>query len=348
MLFFLANIAVLTLAAVGSWWLSGYDAKLTGANEREDFIRRAIRCGITLFLVELAFWNLWRYWRYNDQGSGIAYLFIMLPLVALWCGCLSELVAHGFHWLIDPEDHREFDPHSSRPDLDAIAGLIHDGRKEEAIQLCQKLKESGDVNILTLETMLERLGVKPDNVKKPRPLTEADHLRSQGKWNEAEALLNSLLVEDPSNVDAALMLMRLYAQDLRRGDKASEVLRSLETQPKVSSAHIEFARRSIAEWSNPTPKKSVVEVQPESIDELVARRYFGTAIEILEQKIKEHPQDFDLWLKLAEVQGQHCGNVNRAEKIIQQIEANPAFSPEQIELARARLEEWREAGLHRN
>jgi hypothetical protein len=28
----------------------------------------------------------------------------MLPLVAIWCGCLSELVAHGFHWLIDPGD----------------------------------------------------------------------------------------------------------------------------------------------------------------------------------------------------------------------------------------------------
>lgn len=339
-------MVVLTLAAAGSWWLSGYDAKLTGANEREDFIRRALRCGITLFLVELAFWNLWRYWRYNDQGSGIVYLFVILPLVALWSGCLSELVAHGFNRLIDPEDHREFDPHQNRRDLDAIASLIQNGRKEEAIQLCQRLKESGDASVLVLETMLERLGVKPDNVKKPRPLTEADHLRSQGKSNEAEALLNSLLAENPSNVDAALMLMRLYAQDLRRSDKASEVLRSLETQSKVSSAHIEFARRSIDEWSHPTPKKEVAEVQPESIDELLARRYFGTAIEILEQKIKEQPQDFDLWLKLAEVQGQHCGNIKRAEKIVQQIEANPAFSPEQIELAGTRLEEWREAGAH--
>ena len=43
------------------------------------------------------------------------------------------------------------------------------------------LKESGDVSVLTLETMLEHLGVKPDNVQKPRPLTEAYHLRSTGK-----------------------------------------------------------------------------------------------------------------------------------------------------------------------
>lgn len=347
MRFLLTNFAVLAFATLASWWLSGYDSKLTGENDRTDYIRRAIRCGISLFLVELGFWNLWRYWRYNDSGSGIMYLFIMLPLVAIWCGCLSEMVAHGFHWLIDPGDHREFDPHASRRDLDSIASLIQQGRKAEAIGLCQRLKESGGVSVLALDTMLERLGVKPDNVKKTRPLAEADRLRSQGKLHEAESLLQSLLVENPSNVDAALLLMRLYAQDMRRGDQASEVLRALEKQPHVPAAPIEFARRSINEWSNPTPMKSVVKVQPESIDELVAHRYFGTAIELLEQKIKEQPQDFDSWLKLAETHGQHCGNVKRAEKIIQQIEANAAFRPEQIQLARTRLDEWREAGsLH--
>jgi hypothetical protein len=227
MRFFLTNFTVLAFATLTSWWLSGFDSKLTGENDRSDFIRRAIRCGTSLFLVELGFWNLWRYWRYNDSGSGIVYLFIALPLVAIWCGCLSEMVAHGFHWLIDPGDHREFDPHAGRRDLDTIAGLIQEGRKEEAIQLCQRLKESGGASVLALDTMLERLGVKPDNVKKARPLAEADRLRSQGKWPEAETLLQSLLAENPSNVDAALLLMRLYAQDLRRSDKASEVLRSL-------------------------------------------------------------------------------------------------------------------------
>jgi hypothetical protein len=342
MRFFLTNFAVLTFATLASWWLSGFDSKLTGENDRSDFIRRAIRCGTSLFLVELGFWNLWRYWRYNDSGSGIVYLFIVLPLVAIWCGCLSEMVAHGFHWLIDPGDHREFDPHAGRRDLDTIASLIQEGRKEEAIELCQRLKESGGVSVLVLDTMLERLGVKPDNVKKARPLAEADRLRSQGKWSEAETLLLSLLVENPSHVDAALLLMRLYAQDLRRSDKANEVLRSLEKQPQVPAAPIEFARRSINEWSNPKSKKEAVEVQPESIDELVAHRYFGTAIELLEQKIKEQPLDFDSWLKLAGLHGQHCANVKRAEKIIQQIEANAAFRPEQIQLARTRLDEWRE------
>ncbi len=348
MLFFLANIVVLTLAALAFWWLSGYDTKVTGANEREDFIRRAIRCGISLLLVELAFWGLWRYWRYNDAGGGMVYLMFVLPLAIIWCGCISELVARGFHWLFDPEDHREFDPHQNRRDLDTIARLIKDGRKEEAIQLCQKLQESGEVSVLTLETMLEQLGVKQDSVKRAKPLAEADYLRSQGKLSEAEAMLNSLLVENPANVDAALMLMRLYAQDMRRSDKACEVLRSLEKQPHVPSAPIEFARRSIDEWTNPRPKEVAVEVQPESVDELVAHGYFGTAIDILEQKTKDEPQDFNLWMKLAETHGQHCGNVNRAEKIIQQIEANSAFNPEQIQLAKTKLKEWRGTRLHRS
>ena len=127
-------------------------------------------------------------------------------------------------------------------------------------------------------------------------------------------------------------------EDMHRSDKASEVLRSLEQQPNIARAHIEFARRSIDEWSHPPAKEVVVEAQPESLDELLANGYFGTAIEILEQKTKEQPQDFDLWLKLAETQAQHCGNINRAEKIIQQIEANPAFSPEQIQLARSQTQ----------
>ncbi|HXR48380.1 MAG TPA: tetratricopeptide repeat protein [Candidatus Limnocylindrales bacterium] len=345
MLFFLANIVVLALAAWASWWLSGYDAKLTGENERRDFIRRAIRVGTTLVLVELAFLSLWRFWRYGDQASGMAYLIIALPLALLWVGCLGELCAHTFHRLIDPEDHREFDPLKSRRDLDMLARLVRNGRKEEAIQLCQMLKESGDVSVATLDTMLEHLGVKPDNVLKPKPLTEAYQLRSQGKLSEAEAKLNSLLMENPANVDAALMLMRLYAQDLHRSDKASEVLRSLELQPNIAHAHIEFARRSIYEWSHPTAKEAVGEAQPESLDELLANGYFGTAIEILEQKVKEQPQDFDLWLKLAETQARHCGNIHQAEKIIQRLEANPAFSPEQIQLAGTRLKEWREARL---
>ena len=141
------------------------------------------------------------------------------------------------------------------------------------------------------------------------------------------------------------MLMRLYARDMNRGDKACEVLQSLERQPQVARDHIEFARRSINEWSHPGAKEEIAEARPESVDELLAKGYFGTAIEILEQKIRQQPADFDSWLKLAETHACHCGHIKQAEKIVQRIEANPAFSSEQTQLAGTKLKEWREAKL---
>lgn len=347
MFFLFTNIPVITFVLLVSWWLSGYDIRVTGENVTEDCIRRGFRCGITLLLVETAFWGLWQYWQYGDRVAGFLYIAATLPLSLIWAGCISELSARGFNWLIDPEDDREFDPNKSLRDLDAIDSLIKNGHKEAAIQLCKDLKESGDANVLAMETMLEHFGV-PKDIQKPRPLTEASHLRRQGKFTEAETILKSLLLENPSNVDAALMLIRLYAQEMRQPDKAMEILRSLEQQPYISFSHVDFARRSIHEWIQGKPKPEKVEVPPESVDELLAHRYFGTAAEILEQKTGEKPQDFDLWLKFAEVYAVHCGNVKRAEKIIQRIEANPAFTAGQIQLAKAKLKEWREAGSVRN
>ena len=340
MAFIFTNIVVLAFAAFISWWLSGYDTKVTGENVTEDRIRRGIRCGITLLLAEAAFWGLWQCYQHGDPVAGFLYVATTVPLALIWAGCISELSARGFNWMIDPEDDREFDPNKSVRDLDAIASLIKNGRKEAAIQLCRTLKESGDANVLAMETMLEHLGV-PKAVQKPRPLNEASRLRRQGKFTEAETILKSLLLENPSNADAALMIIRLYAQEMRQPDKAMEILRALEQQPHVSSSHIEFARRSIHEWRQEKPKPEKVEAQPESIDELLANRYLGTAVEILEQKTSEQPQDFDLWLKFAEAYAVHCGNLDRAEKIVRRIEANPAFTAEQIQFARMKLGEWR-------
>jgi tetratricopeptide (TPR) repeat protein len=335
MIFFLTDIVALALAIFILWWLSGFDAQVTGENKKADLFRRLARCGLTLILATILF----------GAPSVLAIIIIPASLGVLWCGCIAELLARGFRKLIDPEDERAFDPAKSLRELDTIAGLIKNGRREEAIQLCEALKETGDVSILTLEMTLELLGVRQENVRKPKPLVEAYRLRLQGKFNEAEIILNSLLFENPANVDAAMMLMRLYAQDLRRSDKAVEILRSLEKQPYVSADYVGFARRSIAEWANPKREKTAVEPMPESIDELLAQKYFGTAIEMLEQKIKEQPENFDSWMKLAEAHGRHCDNLELAGKIVRQIETNPAFDKEQIQFAKMKLDEWREARL---
>ena len=338
----ITHLAVLAFAGLAFWWLSGFDLKVTGGNKQQDFIRRAARCGITLLLVGMLL-------GLPGALQVIPMLLLIGGMLALiWCSCIAELFARWFHHLIDPEDKQEFDPNKSLRDLDMIASLVKNGRREEAVRLSRRLRESGEVSVLVLETRLEHLGIKLESVQKPRPLTDAYHLRMQGRFQEAESILKPLLAEDPRNMDAAMMLMRVYAQDLHRPHKAMEILQALEKQPYISPAHVEFARRSIGEWSHAKPKPEKVDAPPESIDELLAQGYLGTVIEILEQKIKEQPGDFDLRIKFAEVYGQHCGDVHRAGKIVREIEAHPGFSPEQIQKARAKLDEWRKARPRRN
>jgi hypothetical protein len=333
----ITHLVVLAFVGLAFWWLSGYDAKVTGGDKMQDFIRRAARCGITLPLVGLLF---------VLPGTVLVVRMLLVigwMLALVWAGCVAELFARGFHHLVDPADDQEIDPDKGLRDLDMIASLVKNGRREEAVQLSRKLRESGDVSVLVLETRLEHLGIKLESVPKPRPLTDAYHLRMQGRFQEAESILKPLLVEDPRNVDAAMMLMRIYAQDLRQPLQATKILEALAKQPHVSPAHIEFAYRSIGEWSQGKPQPETVDAPPESIDEMLVQGYLGTVIEILEQKIGEQPRDLDLRLKLAEVYSQHCGDVHRAEKIVRQIETNPGFTPEQAQNARTKLGELRKA-----
>ncbi len=326
------NIILLTAAVAIAWWLSGFDSRVTGENKKADLFRRILRCVVSFALVTIFF----------SEPSILGLLVLPVSIGLLWCGCLSELGARGFHRLIDSDDRREFDANESARHLDMVASLLKSGRHEEAAQLCATLKESGDANILVLETLLARSGIQFENNRKPKPLTEAYDLRSQGKFDEAAEILNSLLAENPSNVDAALMLMRLYVQDLRRSDKAAEILLALEKQPHIPPGHIDYARRSIQDWQRKKSAPKAVAL-PESVDELLACGYLGTAIEVLERKAKEQPQDFELQLKLAEAHGLHSGNIRRAEKIVEKLEAANNFSAGQIQIAKTKLNEWRDA-----
>src|SRR5712671_179647 len=174
----LLHIGALVLIAMAAWWLSRYDSKLTHENRNQDFTRRSIRCGVTLLLVEILFW------------LPPAVIFIAVVLAVIWAGCIAELASHGFRWLIDPEDKRVFDPARNLRELDAIASLIRNGKKAEAVQLCQQLKEAGEVDAGALDLTLEHLGVPQAGPKKMSPLANAGWLRSLGKFNEAELILN--------------------------------------------------------------------------------------------------------------------------------------------------------------
>lgn len=346
MSFLLSNLVVLAVAMAIFWLLSGFDSRLTGDGGRADFARRAVRCGISLFVVEVGFHWMWQCWFEGDRMAGILYLSTLFPLSVLWAGCISEAGAQYFLHLINPHDEkRPYDPKTGTRELDTIGDLIRSGRKEEAIQLCQMLLRTSPELRAAIEVTLHHLGAPPQELpREPKPLAEASHLRQAGKFTEAETVLTSLLKKEPSNVHAALMLIRLYRQDMRQPDKAAKVLQSLEKQPHVSSAYLEFARSSLADsQTEPAPPVNPIpeEKTPDSIEELISKRYLGTAIDVLERQCEAEPGNLDGWLKLAEVHGVHCANLKLAEKTIRRIEANPAFNDEQKQQARNRLQDWR-------
>jgi thioredoxin-like negative regulator of GroEL len=177
------------------------------------------------------------------------------------------------------------------------------------------------------------------------PVSEARSLQARGRFPEAEQLLKSILQKNPDNMEAAMVLVRLYAQDLRQPAQAEEVLQRLEKRPHTSASHIDFARRSIKEWTTakPVTAEAATPVQIVSLDEMLAQGEYDKAAGLIGERIREEPRNFALSLKLAEIEAVHRRNFNRAERIIQQLSADPLFEPEQIEAARLKLKAWREA-----
>ncbi len=337
-MFALEICTYLTLLAV-AWWLSGYDSSLEGDGRRTDFWRRFLRIVATLFVVVAM------------VCMPALAMFFAVFIGVIWASCVAELVSRRARTFIDPgfHDDRPLDLKKFQRHQDAIAQLIHHGKRDEAIRLCEELQKSGELDATTLATALEFLGVKQTSTRLERPLNEAARLRTEGKFSEAETLLQTLLQKNPADEGAALALMRLYAEDRRQPGKAHEILRALEKQRGVSAAHVEFARRSMDEWSKPKLVKTGSAAAPKavSLEELLAQKSFGSAVELLERQIEVSPDDFDLRLKLAEVQAVHCANVARAEKIFRQATAENRFSAAQAAVAAGKLKEWREMNLPR-
>jgi predicted Zn-dependent protease len=290
---------------------------------------------------------------------------MIVPLALIWVGCLSEVFARAFHQLIDSADNREFDPKKLTGDLDRLAGLVRQGRNDEAVGLCKKLLESGETSGLAMEAMLFRLYQEiftDEHIDAALSLREAHQLRQEGRYAEAESRLKLLLKLEPGNLPAAMMLMRLYVQQLHRPGNAYTLLGTFEHRSDIPPAFVDYARRRIGEWIDPDAaakkssesiesllvarkqskaKEHPIDLGRNSIGDLLADGQLSTAIEILETKLDERPQDFSLWLQLAEAHGLYCRNIGRAAAIVAKMEANAAFSSEQVRLARERLEEWR-------
>jgi len=331
-------IIILAATALGTWFLTGLDKTAGGESKEDHHLTRAIRCVLVVFFVWLLLGSV-----HHALGAATAPVIIVAPICIglVLRSALSEIFAHSFIGFLDPgsRDHREMDPNRTQRFQDTIARLIHTGKRDEAIRLCETLKQSGEIPVGILEDTLEYLGVK-QNRSLPKPLHEVSQLRQTGDFSGAERKLKAMLARNPCDEGAAMMLMRLYAEDLHQPEEARKVLLTLERQPAYPASHLEFARRSIDEWSRPKMTGAAIAPHAATVEELLAEGSFGTAVEMLEKEIQETPHDFNLRLKLAEVYAVHCRFTAKAEKIIRQIELTPAFSPQQMAQARARMKEW--------
>lgn len=335
-------VFILLVTGVG-WWISGFDSHLTGENYRADFTRRSVRTGITCMLAMCAV-----------LAGGMA-IFFFVGIALAWMSCGAELGARVFHRLVDPDDDREFDPKEIDRHLDRLGRLVKQGRNTEALDLCKKLQDSSDGSHLALDATLHRLYLETlDSAEKSPLLADARQFIERGEFEQAEWRLKQILAAQPDNASATLLLMRMYAANLSRPDKALALLQPAEKQPQLHPALAEFARQSIHDWAAQGMRPANVEEQrvavairapePElSVDELLKTSQLSTAVERLEKSIADEPGNFDHWLKLAEVYAVYCADANRAGKIIQKMERTGAFKPNEIAQAQAKLREWQKA-----
>jgi len=248
---------IVLAVAIATWWLSGYDTSLTAEDEAADRMRRSIRCGITVLLTGIGLFG------------GVVFIFTSVTLAIIWAGCLSELCARGFHRLIDHSDHSHFDPTKLKQESDRLAALARQGRHEEAIQLCTELIRSGGASPVALEAMRFRLYsdmFAEEQLLSLPALAEANQLCDKLQYSEAEARLKLMLNRNPQSLPAGIFLMQLYAQKLKRPDKAHGWLRTLERQPGLPPGFTDYVRQRLEAWLAPV----LPEADGEGIESLLA------------------------------------------------------------------------------
>ena len=320
---FLINVGVLSAMALGTWWLTGFDKTAGGESRRGEILGRAFRCLAVVLLSGVCLWVV----ESPGLGYGDIPILIIIPMAiaVVLRSSISELFAHGFSgwWIrrsraprIRSQEGAALSGRHRAPHPPRTAGTSH-----QAVRGAQGHRRSGH------RDAGKHLGVSGREAGSSTvvpPLVQADRLRKAGKFAEAEQVLRSLLAADRTDAGAGVMLIRLYAEDLRQPERAQALLEALEKVPHVSRDHLEFARRSIAEWSQaPSAPPSGAPAVAKSVDELVARGSFGLAVERLEDLILAQPGDFALQFKLAQVYANHCHNRLLAVKLLQQIIHHP-------------------------
>ena len=100
------------------------------------------------------------------------------------------------------------------------------------------------------------------------------------------------------------------------------------------SAYLERVKAAQA----PLPDTSRVQ---DRVEKLLQERRLGSAVELIKQQAEAAPENFDLWLRYAEAYGQHCGDINTAERIIRRMDRSGHFKKVQMKKVLGQLKKWR-------
>lgn len=335
----LINILVLVGLTVGVWLLTGYGKTMGGESLRDNHFVRLLQTGLVAFLIAIGM-----YLAEDRQSGYIGILYVMgapFSIGFILRHAITDILSHGFLRMADPMfgDNGTFDPKKSQRYMDTVAHLARTGQRDQAIKLCEEFKRTGEVDEITLANMLEFLGVKQDHSRHRDPAAQARQLRAEGRFAEAEQSLCTLLEKRPDNFEAALLLIRIYMENLRQPAKAQEILTRLQAQRHISPALLDVARNTIEQ--DCPPLDAAGETAPKTVEDALAQGSLGTAITMLEEQIKQDPKNFPARLQLIELQIKRCNNIPRAEKILKEIENCSLFTPEQIGEASSQLRQWR-------
>jgi hypothetical protein len=243
---------------------------------------------------------------------------------------ISELSSRFFMLLLDPglNDARRVDSKKTHRYRDAIAYLIHHGHRDEAIKLCEELKQSGEVDLITLENTLEYLGVKQPSLTSGRGGTGVPPVES---GVPPDSVVARQTVQHP-RLETGHALRP-------RGTDLPPLLPSVASGVSPDSTRTEI-NQSVEAGEREAKPPAEEPFDLATVAALLAQGSLGLAVEKLEHQAVVQPDDFDVQLKLAEVYAVRLDNIIRAERIVRRLEHSAKFQPEQIGLAQSKLKEW--------
>ncbi len=264
--------------------------------------------------------------------------------------------------------------------------LLYERSPYKATRLARRLIRLKEISeeqklyaVKQLETWSDLTGKRislnpPAPVVRRKPFEEAVALREQGYFEEAETRLRHVLTRDHDNFAALQLLIRLYAQDLKRPDLAEKTFDELKRTPHVPGSLVDFVEKSLSDWIGAPPcaerkKRSFWErlsfrspkspafspMSPESqlaadqptadspelgpdpsmsVADLLKDGYIGTALERAQTEAEAQPTNFAAQRQLLDAYCRGFVSIKNAEKLLAKIEREPKFKEQQKQEAR--------------